>query len=276
MQRRFHAQGVRMLRDAAVPDPVDEMRRILRWGQREELGADRVEEAVLRRARREPLSHITGRRCFWTLEFEVSGSVLDPRPESESVVEAVLSAIPADETRQPMRILDLGVGSGCLLLSLLSELPSARGTGVDRSEAALQVARRNAARLELEGRCNWFAGEWAAAIGEPFDVVIANPPYVESDVIDHLEPEVRLGEPRLALDGGSDGLDAFREMVPQLRRCLARQGFACLEFGSGQEEAVQSILRDAGFSSVQLGQDLDGRPRCALARFATGTTRRSG
>ncbi len=259
------AAGVRRLRAAGIPDPVNELRRIIQWGNRSGANPGEIERAIALRARRVPFSHIAGQRSFWKLDFAVTPAVLDPRPESEALIEAVLSAIPCMGLELARRILDLGTGSGCLLLSILGELPAARGLGIDRSQEALLVARRNALQSGLGTRCAWAVSDWATAIGEPFDIVISNPPYIRSQLIGSLEPEVRNSEPRLALDGGSDGLDAFRRLIPQLRRCLAPHGFACLECDPGQVESVVDMLNLAGLRDPRTYSDLDGRSRCVLA-----------
>ncbi len=270
------AAGVRRLRAAGVPDPVDEMRRIMRWAARAGAGQEAIEHAIDRRARREPFSHIVGQRSFWKLDFEVSPAVLDPRPESETLVDTVLLALSRAGRQGPLRILDLGTGSGCLLLSLLNELPEAHGIGVDCSLDAILVAQRNARRCGLEARCGWAAGDWTAALGARFDIVISNPPYIESRCILGLDPEVRNSEPRLALDGGPDGLGAFRRIVPSLTHCLEPDGFVCLEFGPGQAEPVQCMLHAAGLQKSWICHDLDGRPRCVLAWSTTSARRPAG
>ena len=259
------AAGVRRLRAAGVPDPVNELRRIVQWGNRPGAKPTDIECAIARRARREPFSHIAGQRSFWKFDFDVTPAVLDPRPESEAVVEAVLSTVPRMGMYLVRRILDLGTGSGCLLLSILGEFPAAGGVGIDFSQDALLVARRNALRCGLGARCAWAAGDWAAAIGEPFDIVISNPPYIESDVIPSLEPEVRDSEPQLALDGGTDGLDAYRRLIPQLRHCLAPHGFVCLECDPRQVERVVTMLLSAGLREPRRYTALDGQSRCVLA-----------
>ena len=266
------AAGVRTLRAAGVPDPVNELLRIVRWGNRPGAKESDVERAIARRARREPFSHIAGQRYFWKLEFEVTPAVLDPRPESETVIEAVVSTVPCMGVDRVRRVLDLGTGSGCLLLSILGEFPAAGGVGIDCSQDALLVARRNALRCGLGVRCAWAAGDWATAIGELFDIVISNPPYIESELIRTLEPEVRNSEPRLALDGGNDGLDAYRRLIPQLRHCLAPHGFVCLECDPGQVERVVSILLSAGLREPRTYSDLGGQSRCVVA-WATSPTR---
>ncbi len=259
------ARGVLSLRTAGIADPVGEMRRICRWNARAGASSVSIEHAVAQRARRVPFSHIVGRRHFWTLEFEVTPAVLDPRPESETVIRAVLSGIRRTDMRRGLRILDLGTGSGCLLLSLVNEIPGASGIGIDRSLEAVLVARRNAKRHGLDARTRWAVGDWTAALDEHFDIVVSNPPYIESRCIRTLEPEVRDHEPLLALDGGPDGLGSFRRLVPQLARTVKSNGFAYLEFGPEQAEAVRDLLVSSGFCDVELFMDLDGRERCVRA-----------
>ena len=259
------SRGVRRLRAAGISDPVGEMRRIYRCSAGTGANSRTIEHAVARRARREPLSHIVGRRAFWTLEFEVAPSVLDPRPESETVIEAVLSEITRAQSSQGPRILDLGTGSGCLLLSLVSEIPGATGIGIDCSSDAILMARRNARRHGLDGRTGWVVSDWTSALDEQFEIVVSNPPYIESRHISSLEPEVRDHEPRLALDGGPDGLGSFRRLVPRLARAVKPNGFACLEFGPEQAEPVRCLLASSGFRSTKFYRDLDGRERCVWA-----------
>jgi release factor glutamine methyltransferase len=217
---------------------------------------------VARRAAREPLSHITGRREFWSLEFGVGPAVLDPRPDSEALVEAALGCIAARAA--PLRLLDLGTGSGCLLLALLSELPNARGVGVDRSAAALAVARANAAALGLAARAAFVQGDWATALSGAFDLIVCNPPYIATAAIGALMPEVARHEPRLALDGGADGLDAYRRLAPDIARLLAVGGIALVEVGLGQGDAAAAIFAAAGLSDHARRRDLAGRERALL------------
>ncbi len=220
---------------------------------------------ILRRAfAHEPLSRVIGTREFWGLEFRLSPDTLDPRPETETVVEAVLARV--SERGRPHRILDLGTGSGCLLLALLSELPEATGIGVDRAPGAVAAARDNAAALGLAGRARLAVGDWAAAIGGRFDIVVANPPYIATAALSALPPEVRDFDPPRALDGGTDGLDAYRAIAASLRGLLAPAGLFAAELGAGQAEAVAEILAAAGLKVVGLVDDLAGIVRCILAR----------
>jgi release factor glutamine methyltransferase len=212
----------------------------------------------------EPLSRILGIREFWGLEFLLSADTLDPRPESETVVEATLARL-ADLGRA-YRILDLGTGSGCLLLALLSERPMATGLGSDCAPGAAVAARDNAERLGLAGRAGFAVGDWAAAITGPFDAVVVNPPYITSGAIATLAPEVRDFDPRVALDGGGDGLDAYRKIARELPRLLAPGGIFVGELGFSQDHAVAEIIGTAGLAVETLLPDLAGIPRCIVAR----------
>ncbi|MGE0425832.1 MAG: peptide chain release factor N(5)-glutamine methyltransferase [Reyranellaceae bacterium] len=224
----------------------------------------RVERLTKRRLAREPMSQILGRREFWSLSFKVTPDVLTPRPDSETLVETVLSIVPDRSAR--LRLLDLGVGSGCLLLSLLHSLPSARGLGVDRSERALTVARANAAALGLADRAEMRAGDWGADLPDQYDIVVSNPPYIPSDDIEGLEPEVSEHEPWLALDGGRDGLDAYRTLAGELPFLVREGGWAALEVGQGQAPDVARLMRAAGFRIERVAPDLAGIERVILAR----------
>lgn len=213
------------------------------------------------RATRQPVSQITGRRAFFGRAFEVTPDVLDPRPETETLVAAALQA-PAG------RILDLGVGSGCILLTLLAEIPGATGLGIDASGAALTVARRNAVLLGVADRAELREGNWLAGVDGPFDLIVSNPPYITEDDHAGLDPEVRDWEPRGALTPGGDGLDAYRAILPGLPELLAPGGRVLLEIGVGQDPDVAELARAAGFSRVSCLNDLDGRGRVmSLARI---------
>ncbi len=218
---------------------------------------------VARRAAREPLSHITGRREFWSLEFRVSGDVLDPRPDSETLIEAVLDYCAAGFA--PRHILDLGTGSGCLLLALLHELPEAEGTGVDLSEAALIVARENAERLSLARRATFIRSHWGEALAGTFDLIVSNPPYIPAAEIASLQPEVRDYEPHLALIGGADGLDCYRAIIADARRLLRPDGIIIFEAGAGQAPDVGRLLTEAGLRDVRFFRDIAGIERCIAA-----------
>jgi release factor glutamine methyltransferase len=229
--------------------------------------ADRFFAWVARRADGEPAARLLGRKEFWGLDFALSPATLVPRPDSETVIEAALAAIP--DRGAPLRIVDFGTGTGCLLLALLSELPAAFGVGIDLAEGAANTARANAVALGFDSRAAFLVGCWAEALNGPFDIALANPPYVRAREISELAPEVALHDPRLALDGGADGLDAYRALAPQLRRLLRAGGSAFLELGIGQSAAVTAIMRAAGLAEPELRHDLSGIERCLWVRRAT-------
>jgi release factor glutamine methyltransferase len=221
--------------------------------------------AVLgRMTRHEPLSRIIGKREFWGLEFLLTADTLDPRPESETIVEAVLARL-ADRTRR-YRFLDLGTGTGCLLLALLTEFPRASGVGVDVAPGAARAAQRNAGRLGLGDRTRFVVGDWARAVAGPFDAVVANPPYIATAAIAGLPPEVRDHDPHRALDGGADGFFAYRAIAADLPRLLAPVGFFVAEIGIGQAAAVGAILARNGLAIDGFTPDLAGITRCIIAR----------
>jgi release factor glutamine methyltransferase len=217
---------------------------------------------VARRLKGEPVSRLAGRREFWSHDFALSPETLDPRPDSETLVEAALERV-ADR-RARLSILDLGTGTGCLLLSLLAELPCAWGIGVDIAPGAAATARRNAAEMGLESRAFFVVGEWATSLVGGFDLVAANPPYVASGEIAGLAPEVALFEPRTALDGGADGLDAYRALAPQLAERLVPGGFACVEVGAGQANFATAIFDRVGLDVIGRRCDIEGRERCLV------------
>jgi release factor glutamine methyltransferase len=223
-------------------------------------------ELARRRAQREPMAYILGEREFWSLPFLVNPAVLIPRPDSETVVEAALEEI--RDRSAPLRLLDLGTGSGCLLLALLSELPAATGLGIDASEAALALARANAVHLGLARRAAFACGHWGRALVGPFDLIVSNPPYVGEGDWAGLQPEVRNFEPQAALLAGHDGLAAYRALAPDLGRLMAPGASACLEIGFGQGDAVAAILRSCGLEVAGRRQDLPGIERCLVGRVA--------
>jgi release factor glutamine methyltransferase len=229
--------------------------------------AARVAAAARRRLAGEPLSRILGRREFWSLEFALSSDALDPRPETETIVEAALAALASRRT-EPLRVLDLGVGSGALLCALLSELRAARGLGVDLSEGAAATARANVAALGFGDRAEVRVGDWATGIDGPFDLIVANPPYVRSDDIALLARETRDHDPRLALDGGADGLDAYRALAPEIARLIAPIGWFFFEVGAGQAAAVAAIAGAAGLAEIVTRRDLAGIERVVGGRGA--------
>lgn len=223
----------------------------------------RVAAVLARAVAHEPLSRIVGRREFWGLEFRLSPETLDPRPETETVVEAVLARL-ADRFG-PYRFLDLGTGSGCLLLALLSEYRNAFGLGVDVSPGAAGAARDNARALGLAGRAAFAVADWATALAGRFDAIVANPPYIPSGEIAGLPREVRGHDPIRALDGGDDGLAAYRAIAVELPRLLAPQGLFAAELGAGQDRAVGQILTAAGLAVDGFAPDLAGWRRCIVA-----------
>ena len=224
----------------------------------------RIEAIAQRVAAREPLSRVLGHREFWGLDFRLSPDTLDPRPETETIVEAVLARLPDRE--RPYSFLDLGTGSGCLILALLSEYPNARGIGVDVSPGAAATARRNAMRHGMLDRAHFITGDWAAALAGIFDVVVANPPYVASGELAALPREVRDHDPPRALDGGANGLDAYRAIARDLARLVAEDGIFAAEIGIGQAGAVAKIIAAAGLAVEPAVADLAGIARVIVAR----------
>jgi release factor glutamine methyltransferase len=219
----------------------------------------RLDDYLTRREHREPVSHILGRKGFWKIMLNVTPDVLTPRPDTETVVEWVLRDFPE---HAPWRVLDLGVGSGAIILSILAERPAARGLGVDVSEEALAVARDNAAHLGLAGRLALLRGDWTEGLeAEGFDLVVSNPPYIASHVIETLEPEVRDHEPRVALEGGPDGLMHYRRLAPEILRVLKPGGRFAVEIGYDQKAPVEALFREAGAAHVQTLRDLGDRDR---------------
>ncbi len=226
---------------------------------------DAVDALAARRAAREPLAYILGRKAFWKLEFKVSPATLIPRPETELLVELALELL---EPARNARVLDLGVGAGAILLSVLSERPLARGVGVDKSAAALEVARANAAALNLSERAEFRFGDWAEGIDARFDLVLSNPPYVSEPEMAVLGPEL-LREPRLALDGGADGLDAYRAIFRAIPRLLAAGGSFAVEVGRGQAGDVVRLAEAVGLAPAPPRPDLAGIPRVVFGRAHT-------
>ncbi len=228
----------------------------------------KLQTAAAERARRVPLAQIVGEKEFWSLPIAVSPDVLIPRPESEILVENILRRL-GSRRQDELRVLDFGTGSGCLLLALLSELPAAKGVGVDLSQSALAVARTNAARLQLDNRAAFAVGDWHLAEPGRFDVIVANPPYVRSGDIAGLEPELR-HEPPQALDGGTDGLDAYRRLLPRLAKRLGEGGVAGVEIGADQATPAARLATDVGLPTPELCHDLAGLPRCLIWVRQTG------
>lgn len=223
--------------------------------------AARFAALIARRVAREPVALILGRREFWSLDLAVSAETLVPRPESETLIEAAVAAFAGRAA--PGRLLDLGTGTGCLLLAALTEFPNAFGVGVDCAPAAAALARDNAVRLELAGRAAFLAGDWAHAIAGRFDLVLANPPYIPTGDLPGLMPEVVGHEPRRALDGGPDGLAAYRAILAELPRLLQPDGTAVLELGQGQAAPVSALAAAAGLGAVTRA-DLAGTRRALI------------
>jgi len=214
---------------------------------------------IERRLRREPVSQILGRKGFWKIMLGVTKDVLTPRPDTEVIVDEALKAFPEF---MAFNVLDLGVGSGAILLAILAERPAAKGLGVDISEEALAVARENAANLDLDNRVALLRGDWTAGLGDKtFDLVVSNPPYIATAEIETLDPEVRDHEPRLALDGGADGLDPYRILAPEIMRVLKDGGMFAVEIGHTQSAQVEALFRAAGAKGVRTIQDLALRDR---------------
>jgi release factor glutamine methyltransferase len=230
--------------------------------------AARIAGFARRRIDGEPVARILGHKEFWGLKLQLSPETLVPRPDTETVVElalAMLRAAPIPDTR--LRVADIGTGSGAILLALLHELPEAFGIGTDVSIAALRTARRNAADLELAERAAFVACDYAASLSGPFDLIVSNPPYVRSTDIADLANEVRYHDPHLALDGGTDGLDAYRALIPQAARLLGPGGALVVEAGRGQSSDVEGLMTAAGLTPAgPPGADLAGVLRAVAAR----------
>ncbi len=266
--RRLMAAGVesprtdaRLLLAAAMQATSD---RLLGYPETPvEDGAARDFAAALdRRLEREPVSRILGEREFWSLPFRLGAATLDPRPDSETLISAVLART-ADRSA-PLRLLDLGTGTGCLLLALLSELPRARGIGVDLAPSAVALATENAMRLGLGRRAQFRIGDWDRGLAGRFDIVLSNPPYIPHRDIEALAPEVCRYDPRLALDGGADGLDGHRAVAGLLSRRLTPRGIAAIELGAGQGSAAAAIYEAAGMALLDRVEDLSGALRCLV------------
>lgn len=261
------------LRAAGIPDPRREARLLLAHvlhatpeallrdatAAVEAAPAARFRGLVARRAAREPVARLLGVTGFWTLELEVGIDTLLPRADSEVVVEAALEISPA-----PRRVLDLGTGTGCLLLAVLAERPGAWGLGLDLRPGAAALAARNATRNGLALRAAFAAGDWAGAVQARFDLVLSNPPYIPSGAIPALMPEVALHEPASALDGGADGLAAYRIILGQLPRLLEPHGHAVLELGQGQASEVRALAALSGLECQGMHRDLGGIERAII------------
>lgn len=267
------AMGAERLAAAGVESPRLEARLLLAHAAglspagllrdlRQPVDAPGYEELLARRAGREPLAYLLGTREFWSLSFLVSPATLIPRPDSETVVEAALAAHPA-----PRRVLDLGTGTGCLLLSLLHERRDAWGIGTDLAPDAALLARANAERLGLADRAAFVCTDWSASLSGRFDLVVSNPPYIAGPDVAGLMSEVAHWEPRRALDGGADGLDAYRRLCALLPEVLAPGAAAVLEVGAGQAVGVTNLARVAGLVPTSMRHDLGGVERALVLRL---------
>jgi release factor glutamine methyltransferase len=270
--------GTRALADAGVDNPRSEARlllaHVLGVTREQTLTAMPTPEQavayaalVARRVAHEPFAYIIGHREFWSLDFEVGPGVLVPRPDTETLIEEALRVVP--DRNAPLRIADLGTGSGAILCAALKEFPNATGIGFESSSAAQTIAARNAARL-IGDRAEIRLADWNMAAEEskkaPFDLVFSNPPYIPAAEIESLDPGVARFEPHAALDGGPDGLDAYRALAPLLSRIVAPGGFALLEIGLGQAGAMGTLFQS--LQMVRIAPDLAGIPRCVLLKNA--------
>jgi len=228
----------------------------------------RLEDFARRRLQAEPVARILGHKEFWGLPLNLSAATLVPRPDTETVVEMALELLRADGAlNRPLRIADLGTGSGAILLALLSELPNAQGFGTDISTAALQTAAANAAKNGLSDRATFIACDYAAGLSGPFDLIVSNPPYIRSADIGGLAPDVREYDPRAALDGGADGLDAYRALIPQAAGLLAPGAALVVEAGEGQSGQIGALMAAAGLAAADAPKaDLADIPRAVAGR----------
>ena len=230
--------------------------------------ATTLADYAARRLAREPVSRILGAREFWGLSFAISPDVLDPRPDTEGLVGAVIDAL-GGRRAAPLRLLDLGTGSGAVLAALLHELPDAFGIGLDRSPAACRMASANFEALGIGDRAAVLCGSWSDALTGTFDAIVSNPPYIASHEIAGLDADVRDHDPREALDGGTDGLDAYRALLPGLCARLAPGGVGAVECGWDQGDAVAALFREAGLATVMVYRDMSGHQRVVLGSSST-------
>ncbi len=229
----------------------------------EMMALEAFDSAITRRCAREPVSKILGYRDFWSHRFAVNSDVLDPRPDTETLIETVLEF---REQHTGSRIADLGTGSGCILLTLLSELPNANGIGVDISEPSIKTANFNAKVMKLDHRVNFITSDWFTALDGGFNLVVSNPPYIPLLESDSLSPEVRNWDPEIALFAGMDGLQAYREIADGLAAVLTPDGMAVLELGHGQADSVAALFKNAGFNRISSRRDLGGIERCIVVQ----------
>ncbi|WID95420.1 peptide chain release factor N(5)-glutamine methyltransferase [Bosea vestrisii] len=233
----------------------------------DEMTAARLNDALRRRLAGESLWRILGAREFWGLDFAISAGTLEPRPDSETLIEAALIHFAA-RRHEPLRMLDLGTGTGCLLIATLREFPQATGLGIDLSADAVATASANAARNGVAERATFRQGDWTDGVEERFDLILSNPPYIASDEIAELDRNVREHDPHLALDGGLDGLTAYRALAAALPDHLKPGGHAILEIGAGQESAVAALMEQAGLRHLHSHRDLGGHIRALVFRHS--------
>ncbi len=244
-----------ILAEAQIDNPTREAR--ILWREMPSDDGTAFLAKVWQRAGRVPLSHVLGHRDFYKQRFIVTSDVLDPRPDTETLVEVAL--------QEPFaRLLDLGTGSGCILLSLLDQHDQATGIGTDISQAALDVAMRNCAAIGLGSSASFIQSDWFAAVDGQFDLIVSNPPYIAAEEMDDLQPEVRLHEPRIALTDEADGLTAYRKITAGAPAHLRPSGRLIVEIGPTQAAAVSGMMADAGFQAIRVIPDLDGRDRVVL------------
>lgn len=224
----------------------------------------KLDEWLAARLNHVPLARLRGTREFWGMDFILNEATLEPRPDSETLIEIVLKKVP--DKGAPLRILDIATGSGCLLLALLSEYGQAHGVGTDISARALEAAQINAEKLGFSTRATFVKASWAEGIDGAFDIIISNPPYIRTEVIAKLEAEVKNHDPHVALDGGADGLVAYRALLPQAKALLKTGGFCAVEIGYDQGDAVKALFDENGFSECAIYPDLSGTPRVVVGR----------
>ena len=224
--------------------------------------ADNYIKIIERRCKREPVSRIIGTRGFWNLTLKINQSSLDPRPDSEVLIESILKTFP--EKADNLKFIDFGTGTGCLLLSALNEFPNSSGVGVDISKECVELARENATLSGLSRRALFIQSDWGREVTDKFDIIIANPPYIQSNIISSLDPEVKNFDPHIALNGGQDGLSCYRELAPQFVKILKKGGLVFLEIGYNQRESVSNIMEQSGLKCLHINQDLGNRDRCLV------------
>lgn len=252
---RIRGETARLDAELIVASALGIDRETLLLGDHDVPDMAEVERLIARRIAGEPVAYITGRQAFWSFELDVTPDVLIPRADTETLVEAALRHF---TDRAPRQILDLGTGSGALIIAMLCEWPLSQGTATDISEAALDIARRNAGKLGITDRCRFLCADWDSGISGRFDLIVSNPPYIGDD--EEIDAGVRAHEPVASLFAGNDGLDAYRRIIPALPHLLARGGFAILEIGHLQAEAVLSLGLAAGLCG-EVRSDLAGRDR---------------